>query len=416
MEVELPEVVETQYIERFALDGHLAHPCFWLRGLIPMDFYDITPPCEDLTARGFGVLRGAILGGPQRIDASKYFWYLDESGGEHVADPLLRRCGWGLALIPRSTTNETFWILVGGILGNLLGRHQTPARVALTALWAALELSFGDLIVKPDAKFLIDGFQANILDGNGVRHESSHADLWHKIRQTVENRDSSVQLVKVTAHQDESKVADNCSISLMDFAGNHYADRLASAGATLCEVPYAEISVVNFTRARAWKISKRLLATNAFYLQEAGNSISEDRPGRLTNGQTVLERLIERSGHVLGVKIKFARHALPRMRCRQCQATVVRNKLKEWATTTVCRLPLKNNVCGTLVRRLDTLARQLGVRIGSREIHRSHQIMAYRGLWWCARCGSHASASEVKKSGAKYLLRECRHPTKAGQG
>ena len=109
------------------------------------------------------MLRGATLDGPQRIDASKYFWYLDESGGEHVVHPLLRRCGWGLALIPRSTTNENLLILVGGILGNLLGRHQTPARVALTALWAALELSFGDLIVKPDAKFLTDGFQANVL-------------------------------------------------------------------------------------------------------------------------------------------------------------------------------------------------------------------------------------------------------------
>ena len=56
MEAELPEVVETQYIERFAFDGHLAHPCFCLRGLIPMDFYDITPPCDDLITRGFGVL------------------------------------------------------------------------------------------------------------------------------------------------------------------------------------------------------------------------------------------------------------------------------------------------------------------------------------------------------------------------
>ena len=127
-----------------ALNSNM-HP-MWLRGIIPMDWYQLPPPAGDAIGIFLQLKTQATM------DISHATLYLDESGGQYCAEPLLRRAGWGLAAIQKGSRR-----MLGAISGTVEGSVQTATRAAIMALVFALDKFRGSLEVVPDSKYLVDG-------------------------------------------------------------------------------------------------------------------------------------------------------------------------------------------------------------------------------------------------------------------
>jgi len=80
--------------------------------------------------------------------------------GEHAKDFRMRRCGWGLAALHKSSGSlAESCVFQGGFAGTLAGSIQTPNRACLEAMVFLLKHTFGLLVVKPDAAYLVNGIE-----------------------------------------------------------------------------------------------------------------------------------------------------------------------------------------------------------------------------------------------------------------
>ena len=62
--------------------------------------------------------------------------------------------------------------------------------------------------------------------------------------------------------------------------------------------------------------------------------------------------------------------------------------------------------------KLQPQAPPAGAFVGKRGLHRSHQLLVHRGLWWCASCGEYTSGAE---GGPRLLTTHCKPKTRAGK-
>ena len=50
-----------------------------------------------------------------QFEAGQYICYIDESGGEHASDEVLRRCGWGISVLRKPIgCDEHDCVFIGG--------------------------------------------------------------------------------------------------------------------------------------------------------------------------------------------------------------------------------------------------------------------------------------------------------------
>ena len=178
----IPEVERSRHLEEALRaaqpgdDGHL----FWARGLTPLGWLGLPQPPSDYEIKLVGCAESTISG--DKLDVSGMVIYLDESGGVHAADPRLRRAGWGLVALPRAGAGQRSYCdrdltQLGAWYGSVPGDVQTPPRAALMALVQVLSTTSGDLLVKPDASYLVDG----ISKGRHLNAQGTHADLWYQV-------------------------------------------------------------------------------------------------------------------------------------------------------------------------------------------------------------------------------------------
>ena len=83
------------------------------RGLLPMEFLDCPRPKDAPPVFTSG---DWSAGGPEALLCT------DGSGGQRTADGVLRRCGFGVALVARSQSGE--YRVVAAAFGALGGRRQ----------------------------------------------------------------------------------------------------------------------------------------------------------------------------------------------------------------------------------------------------------------------------------------------------
>ena len=137
----LPEVRDTAHLEDVARRDALTNPAFWLRGLVPLPMLHITSPDELLHVRSFGAVKGHDWEQSLSISAEGLLLFLDESGGQYASVPLLRRCGWGLAVMRARSMNGSQDVdFLGGFAGTLPGQVQTPSRACLFGFDFALRV------------------------------------------------------------------------------------------------------------------------------------------------------------------------------------------------------------------------------------------------------------------------------------
>ena len=99
------------------------------RGLLPIKFLDCPEPPDAPPAFVSGDRRAAVPGA---------LLCTDGSGGTRTADGVLRRCGFGVALVARSP--DRGYLIIAAAFGVLGGRRQTVPRAQYTAALVGLRL------------------------------------------------------------------------------------------------------------------------------------------------------------------------------------------------------------------------------------------------------------------------------------
>ena len=95
--------------------------------------YMISQPPHKPIIEVYGCMHALLT--QERIDLGNFVIYLDESGGAHTSEPLLRRSGWGLAILRRRTGSLQHDVeFVGGMASTVEGASQTANRAAVSAL------------------------------------------------------------------------------------------------------------------------------------------------------------------------------------------------------------------------------------------------------------------------------------------
>ena len=402
---QLPEVLASSYLVKFAMEASDDDHTLWLRGLPPLQVDAVPPPPQVLTCHAFGDLPWD----GDKVDVSQHHVYLDESGGENASDNRFTRAGWGLALIDAvegqdgmpKTTNFR-----GGWAGDLPGEFQTAPRACLQAFIFALANTKGHLVVKPDASYLVDGFR----ERRFKTPDGTNADLWHEVGQLINTRPrgvAGVEVVKVDAHI-KAEVVIAGGVDMDDYHGNVMADALAGHGASISAVPQAVVQAQAGLDTRSWKILHRLVAVNMQMAKSCPKRSGEHKPKRQKQAKTHLQRLFDDSGHDFnGLQCpRRIRHLPTRLACGCCGQGSSKKTIKAWLKQSPCKGPMIPSTtigCDAVRPQPDSI-----IRVGRADLHRSHLLRHRLGLWWCSSCGYYTTVGNAgKKSSAKNLKKEC---------
>jgi ribonuclease HI len=398
-EAGLDEVKKSQHLKQRAEGEVSTAPCFWLRGLVPKAWTALPPP-RKVELVGTGLFAGLERSEPLNIEGLDV--YLDESGGEFSSDIRRRRCGWGLAIIREQDGD---FVLTGGVAGTLEDVQQTSNRAAVEALVFVLRFTRGHGTVKPDSKYLVDGFNG----GRYRRPDGRNADLWSLVAEALDARDTGIEVVKVRAHIDQEEAMGLDAEAWRDVIGNMYADGYAGQAAARARPHGTDDDLrVKAWDCRATKVLDRIVAVHRFafgILEKQGRT--HDFP-RMAQPDTLLQRLGARSNHAFDCtkeSFRFLKRLPGKIGCHKSGMVVSRRGVKDWLRQGVCPglplvawLPDQPRVCNSTAT----------ARVGRRGVHQSHSLTHYRGVWWCARCGSYSSMGADTNSKVRGLARPCR--------
>ena len=319
-----------------------------------------------------------------------YAIYLDESAGRHTACPSLRRAGWGVAFF-REDDADTH--LAVGIYSGVSGAEQTQNRAALEALLYLAIWTDGDVVVHPDATFLIKGWAAI---GDKAIHDGRHVQLWADILSATRKRRGELKLIKVDAHVSMEQASQ--MQQLHHWVGNHWADRLAARGAEDASVDKNEEANYLNDIHQCKLIQKRAMVANAMAIQALPANEKWWRPA--TQPQEL--KLLADSGHCVQWKEggKWAQ-------CVLCKEQVKATGFTAW---------LKRRHCGGVEvaqgwEEPERLPPQISPLVGRHTLHPSHSLVYFRGVWVCWECRAYTCAQYER---TRKLLEPCKHKRLVG--
>ena len=400
----LPEVERTKHLEVRAREQAQIFPCLWLRALTPESLMPHIPsPHIETVVCTHGIFEGMDVTVPGAFSCDGLVFYVDESGGEFASDPLLRRCGAGAAAMLKADGHAADPLnLLGAIAATLPGDFQTPARACLHMVLMLLTFAYGSLDLRLDCKLVVDGLT---WQDRPKRPQGVHGDLWRAIGRALGKRIGAVVVHKVKAHCTDEQFVQGTVSDDVDFAGNHYSDRLAAAAAELHCLPYDVTQSVAFLRGRTALILQRLVATNLFYLENSEKRITTDRPPRDPLAATGLQRRAESSGHLFSCVPRFLKLLPSSLHCRRCKQVVLKTHLKQFVASH-CPGPPAAAAIG--------FSRPRCFRVRRADLHSSHAVLLYRGLWFCTTCGAYTAGADARGMVRK-LGKPCRPRTEGGR-
>ena len=126
-QLDIPAVRDTQYLIARADYESFDFQCFWYRGLPPKEWYKLPSTDFEPTFSAWGSLQGFITDGKFGTDGS---------GGDHTANPRLRRCSWGL--VHYVITECGRFLQCGAAWGPAPGKQSVPR----AELWALIAAAF----------------------------------------------------------------------------------------------------------------------------------------------------------------------------------------------------------------------------------------------------------------------------------
>ena len=376
-----PRVKDTQTLVQQARDGVKDAPCLWLRGMLPMSLLHINTPYSETSELQL-VCRFIE---PCCWPGGEY--YTDAGGGRHNAFPLLRRCGFGIALLRHDfsesallSANDPEDLMVFGAFGVLPGNRHTVPRAELYAmLEVVLNLQeHAVATITSDSKINID------LHESGQAHaiNSANGDLWSNIYDVINDRSLKVAFRWSKGHATTDIVA-KYAITAKDACGNYMADELANRAANFHEVFGDDEFAVKWHTQLVHRIQARAVTILCLLgLRQVPKTPKAD---------TIRAASIPLSGQMIQSEHSFTRMGKT-LFCFKCHSTspVGIRAAKEWLRTP-CRpdaILASTYSAGTV--RPTRIPTGRTIRIGKAEIHPSHRIMVFKGLHFCRDCACYA--------------------------
>ncbi|CAK0885715.1 unnamed protein product, partial [Prorocentrum cordatum] len=279
------------------------------------------------------------------------------SGGEHTADPRLRRIARGWVILQTTELNKPMF--VAGARGALAGWRQSVNRGELTALKELLAAA--------------SGYQK-------IRYTADSAYVMRGVRELIKGKE--LDLVKTESHI-SAKDAVDAGVDPIDFIGNVLADDFVDGIIERVQVPRAQARTLGFAEGIAALVRSRGLATLQAAIEvepSAGPSQKERREANIQKRRR--EKLLAETKHVITYDVDGKHYG-----CSRCGGRVPILKAAAWLA----------EECMPVERSKASMhgATSSKAQIGHQKIHASHHSVYHDELClhYCKRCGCIARES-----------------------
>ena len=243
--------------------------------------------------------------------------------------------------------------------------------------------------------------------------------MWYAVGMGLTGRVGRLGVRKVAGHTTRAMV-DSGLVLEQDFVGNGFADEHADAMAAAVQLDEVLVATLRMREQLAIRIQKRLVSTTLAAIREDPRPQAVDEADWDPSGYPVeppppapewrhpLAILAEGSQHQLQWEAGDIQDAA-RVFCTQCRGSASSRALAGWLRTG-CTPAIG---AGAGVERVH-LPNGQPVDVGYQRLHASHRLRHLRGIWWCGKCGCHATSALGRKSRASGLVRGCAGFTTTG--
>ena len=375
-------VADTQKLISEATKQIHEYPCLWLRGILPEHFTEIPAIHEP-----------SNIFDPTFIKEGRWIsrtYYGDASGGEYTSYPKIRRVG--CSVVACSETGEVQF----GAHFPLPGPVQSVGRGELYALYALVQF----LEPLAEVQFVTDNLNVKRTYNKGPRAaaNSSNCDIYKLIFDIIYDKGLRVGVRWMPSHLglgiDDPRPE---GVSHLDVLSNDRADHYAAEAAGNVQLPKS-ITSPHIHHIKLTKYIQRRLATILISLP-ARDREKCDKP-EPTPRIKLCDLIISTSHKIV--------HKDNRLFCSECMSNFS-------TTDPSCKLWLQTK-CSSF-NKSSTLASQTfqpfrihdTIHRGKSVSHSSHELMNYRGLIYCNKCGARAGENQFR-----YLARQCEPPGNTG--
>ena len=206
----------------------------------------------------------------------------------------------------------------------------------------------------------------------------------------------TLQMVWVKGHGDDPQTYDAYSLTPVDVIGNIIADKLADHAASLYKVWECDVFNVNWHLALVQKVQARAICIFDKVLQGRTNAA-------VATVAIPKERPLPRPAAAFRSQHRFTTISGRILTCRACLKSSPTSAagVREWlASPCVPDIQLERATRFACSRPTDVPAGRV-ITIGRSQLHHSHRLSVYRGLYFCTLCGYTASVK------AQQLTKAC---------
>ena len=261
-----------------------------------------------------------------------------------------------------------------GAFGALPGAKQSAPRGELFSILVVVtHVAAGVVHIYTDSQLNVDLYAL----GPEKCKASSNGDLWTELYDILATKTLELHLHWVKGHAN-AEIAQQYNVSSVDMLGNYIADALARRGANDVAVLSDDAFSVKWHYSTAYKIQARATVILSHVgIRKAAAPVRAKPPPRLTTSAYRLQ-----SQHTT---VSMGRH----LHCVQCNTTspIGRQAIVQWLSTP-CQPDtelLSSFKAGHSRPARLAVGKQLS--IGHQHIHVSHDMLVYRGLMFCRKCG-----------------------------
>ena len=366
----------TQDLLSQAVEGESTHPCLWLRGMLPLSLVHINTPFAETSEIKY-VVREMISG-----QWPSGYYCTDASGGEHNSFPILRRCGFGVVRLSDDLSVSRVHsslavddLITFGAFGALPGERHTVPRAELFAIVEVVSnlVQGASARISTDSKVNVDLHTS----GRARCLSSTNNDLWRLFFDAVDGKRLSLSLTWCKGHPTMELVG-QYNITAKDAVGNILADALAERAAKEFAVYSEDAFGAKWHFDLVTKIQKRaiiiLAETANRQVVKVPRSVRIPAP-TLTSAALSSQHNVTAIGKVLHC---FACHqhsasgavAARAFLATPCKPDAIMSSLYKAGAVRPTRMP-----------------RDRAIQVGRQVVHDSHEILIFKGLHFCKRCG-----------------------------
>jgi len=345
---------------------------FWLRGWLPRFYTRVVTPFREL------VLARLVGGIALKWGSGTY--YTDGSGGPQGSEPLLRRCGVACCQL-RSDADVFSW----GVFFAMPGEQQSVPRAELAAVVAVLALANeGALHFVSDSLITVNKAQWLLDMPAGFVVRGANADLWADFLRHARRRALRPTFLWIKSHITAQQVVEY-SAAARDIIGNEMADALAERAGFEARCCPDDLHRHRWASSTIQLVQRRLMAVRR--LQLLGSTPADRKAAKAAKGRVPAPSRALAAWSIASQHEVVSASAAPAgIWCSRCKQVPEQGLARAWLRTKCVPRPDFARICAASAAQPSSLFGMCLV-IGAREVHGSHSMHLFKGIFFCSKCG-----------------------------